>query len=113
MSLTSQTFSTGQAAVAPPVAGPQAGDTPDMLLAKSLHVLSGGSGATVVSGTVPQAMSVLGFIVLADVIFSAVAGLGGYTTDGLTGVSFPAGMTLPFRLSGFTLASGSVLAVKA
>lgn len=96
-----------------PNTAPQDGDTAEMLAAKSAHVLSGGSGAEVVSNTVARTFATLGFLVLADAVFSAVTPSTGYTTTGLTSVTFPAGSTLPFRFASFTLASGSVLAIKA
>lgn len=92
---------------------PQNGDVLEGLLAKLGHVLAGGSGAAVVSTTVAQTMPTLGFIALTDCVFAAATGLAGYTTTGLTGVSFPAGITLPFRLATWQLTSGSVLAIRA
>jgi len=112
MSLLQQPFSASAAAVVPPSCNPQAGDTMDMLLAKLSHVLAGGSGCEVVANTTARTYGTLGFIVLTDVIFSALTASSGYTVTGCTGVTFAAGTTLPFRVDAFTLTSGSVLAIK-
>lgn len=74
-------------------------------------ILSGGSGATVVEDTTPQTIETIGFKVLADAVFSSVTPAPGYTATNLTDVTYPAGITLPFRFSAWTLTSGSVIAV--
>lgn len=112
MSLLQQPFSPTAASIVPPLCNPQAGDTLDMLLAKLSHVLSGGSGCEVVANTTPRTYGTLGFIVLSDVVFSAITQSAGYSITGVAGVTFAAGTTLPFRADAFTLTSGSVLAIK-
>lgn len=103
---------TGNALV-PPSVSPSVGDETESLGAKLLHVLGGGSGAEVVSNTAPRTYRTLGFLVLTSATFSAATADSGYLAAGLTGVAYPAGTTLPFRLSAFTLTSGSVLAIRA
>lgn len=111
--LSAQTFGTASLPVVPPVIVPQAGDTLDMLLAKALHFQAGGSGSELVSNTVARVYPVMYFVVITAATFSAVTPSAGYTATGLTGAAFPVGAVLPFRLDGFTLTSGSVLAIKA
>mgnify|MGYP007112198400 CR=1 FL=1 len=80
---------------------------------KIASTLSGGGGAEVVSNTTAKTMRVIGFLVLTDTIFASVTADGNYKATGLTGVTFPAGMQLPFRLKAFQLTSGSVCAILA
>ncbi len=110
--LASHSLPAGSALV-PPAVGPVEGDGVEGLLAKLLHVQTGGTGAELVANTTARAYRTLGFIVTTDATFSAVTADAGYTVTGLTGAVFPAGLTLPFRLSAFTLTSGTVLAIKA
>lgn len=100
-------------AIVPPAVGPVEGDGVEGLLAKLLHVQAGGTGAEVVANTTARAYRTIGFVVITDSTFSAVTADAGFSATGLTGVAFPVGVTLPFRLSAFTLTSGSVLAIKA
>lgn len=108
----SSSLPTGEA-LAPPSVSPSVGDGLESLLAKLLHVLGGGSGAAVVADTTSQSYRILGIIVLTDAVFEEVGAAPGYAATDIAGVTFPAGLTLPFRLDYFNLVSGSVLAIKA
>ena len=101
------------APITPPLASPVVGDVPDGLLAKLNHILAGGTGVELVANTTARAYRTLGFIVTTNATFAAVTADAGYSATGITGAVFPAGLTLPFRLSAFTLTSGAVLAIKA
>lgn len=99
--------------LSPPSVSPCVGDAVESLTAKLVHVVGGGSGAEVASDTALHATPTLGFIVLSDVTFDTVTPMDGFTATNLTGVTFPAGLTLPFRLAEWTLTIGSVLAILA
>jgi hypothetical protein len=101
------------AAIAPPSASPAVGDVLETLLAKLAFTLAGGSGVELVSNTTKREYRTIGFIVQTDCVFSLATGDTGYTVTGVTGITFEKGQTLPWRLNEFTLASGSVQAIKA
>lgn len=111
--LESNSFPGGAVAIVPPAINPVTGDNVDSLLGKLIHCLVGGSGCEVVANTTNRTYRTLGFTVLTDATFSLATADAGYSATGVTGVLFPAGLNLPFRLSTFTLTSGSVLAIKA
>lgn len=111
--LQAQAFSPTQPVIAPPVVMPQQGDLLPDLVAKLIHVEAGGSGAEVVADTAAKTFATLRFLVITAATFSSVTPAAGFTATGLTGVAFPVGSVLPFRLTAFTLTSGSVLAIKA
>lgn len=101
------------ASIVPPSLSPVVGDIHETLLAKLLHHQAGGSGSELVSNAIARTYRTLGFTVITAATFAAVTADEGYSATGLTGVAYPVGTWLPFRLGGFQLTSGSVLAIKA
>lgn len=78
---------------------------------KLREVTSGSNGIEIVTGTGSTTTGPFGgFIVVANAAFSSFTGSD--VTGTMTGVTFPAGMTVPCAFSAFTLSSGTVVAVK-
>ena len=114
MSLKQQTFSSQAAAVVPPVASPQEGDTSDMTLAKLARILAGGGGVKFIGGTGLNTLAVIGFVILEDTVFASAVGAPDFVWDSsMNGISLPAGSTWNFRLASFTLTSGTAVALLA
>ena len=85
-------------------------------MSTSLEKISGQGGFKIVSTTAAQtALQVESIVINADAVFTAFAinGVDMMTTKGLTGVTLKSGMYLPtdpgFKITAFTLASGSVI----
>ena len=110
--LSNSDFVVTSAIIDPLVPSPQQGDTEKMLSAKIANILIGGVGSAVVNSTATQTYSTIGFVCITDTIFATAVADTGYSVTNITGITFTAGMTLPFRLSSFSLTSGSVLVIK-
>jgi len=82
-----------------------------MLLARASSVGAASMGCygfNLVTNTAAQTGNFCAVVVVSDAVFSSLTGSG--ITGTWSGTTIPAGIVLPGKISGFQLASGSVVA---